>query len=141
LLDRKPSKEVIVPVRFRIRFQALVQEVGDRCWKDSTSENEETGEGVPTDLYQYISYQDELYWLALFDAYVESASKFEKDGTECGYEDYLPSSVWKKAMLGVYCPFGPQGNLQSGYRLLKLADWINELIPPKSEFERDEFNR
>ncbi len=46
------SEEAIIPVRLRVLLQVLVREIGDSRYRSNlTSENKETGEGVPTDLY------------------------------------------------------------------------------------------
>ena len=72
------------------------------------------------------------------------ALKFEK-GEEKGdfrgdYRNYLPRSLCGRMIMGRRCQFGPQGELRTDCRMLKLGDRIEKLMPPKSKYGRDEMN-
>jgi hypothetical protein len=103
-----------------------------------TNEEVERRGGKSTALYQYLSYKEKRYWMALFDGYADNEPKFKKDGVEIDYKSFMPTSVCDKMALGRYCQFGLNGKVQPGYRMLKLSDRISELMPPKLKFGRDE---
>jgi hypothetical protein len=128
----------LIPVRLRTLIQALVQEIGENCWNESTNEEVKRRGGKSTALYQYLSYKEKIYWMALFDGYADNAPKFKKDKVEIGYKSYVPTLLCDKMALGRYCQFGLNGKVQPGYRMLKLSDRISKLMPPKLKFGRDE---
>ncbi len=103
-----------------------------------TNEEVERRGGKSTALYQYLSYKEKRYWMALFDGYADNAPKFKKDKVEIGYKSYVPTLLCDKMALGRYCQFGLNGKVQPGYRMLKLSDRISKLMPPKLKFGRDE---
>jgi hypothetical protein len=57
----------LLPVRLRTLIQALVQEIGEYCWNELMNEEVERRGGKLTALYQYLSYKEKRYWMALFD--------------------------------------------------------------------------
>jgi hypothetical protein len=45
----------LITVQLRTLIQALVQEIGENCWNESTNEEVERRGGKSTALYQYLS--------------------------------------------------------------------------------------
>jgi hypothetical protein len=83
----------LIPVQLRTLIQALVQEIGENCWNKSTNEEVERRGEKSTALYQYLSYKEKRYWMALFDGYADNSPKFKRDGVEIDYRSYMPTLV------------------------------------------------